>query len=271
MDILNLSIYVYPHIYNDVFRFSINKNHIYVERTDSNDQWWLNLKIKVVDNHTSNSEIITIGRNRRVPLQDIRPLLPNNVFFSTDIKSSDLLINENNNIIIITENVSEYIPQFQSVNNTIILSTTNTNFDEIQKYSKVVDYIILYSGPDCYYYCFEKNIPYIYISLHVSKLFENKNFKFFKFLKNNVSLNLIEKKYIKKYLNNSKKFLKTCTKNDEEFIKLNECLCLFETKQLYKEQIKKFDNVLEKERMLLENEIRSNIQHSLSIILEKVS
>lgn len=34
---------------------------------------------------------------------------------------------------------------------------------------------------------------------------------------------------------------------------------------------KKFDNILEKERMLLENEIRSNIQHSLSIILEKVS
>jgi mannosyltransferase OCH1-like enzyme len=243
-DVLNLSIYVYPHPYNDVFTFLINKNHIYVERTDSTEQWWLNLQIKIVDNNTSDSEIVTIGRARQTPLQNIKPFLPTNVFLSTDITSSDLLINENNNIIIITENVTDYIPRIQTINNTIILAITNTNFDEIQKYSKIVDYIILYTGPDCYYYCFEKNIPYIYISLHISKLIENKNFKFFKFLKNNVSLNLIEKKYIKKYLNNSKKFLKTFTKNDEEFIKLNECLCLFETTKLYKEQIKKFNKIL---------------------------
>lgn len=46
---------------------------------------------------------------------------------------------------------------------------------------------------------------------------------------------------------------------------------MIEDDELYNSIIEKFDNTLEKKRLALEEEMRNNIQHSLQVILEKVS
>lgn len=46
---------------------------------------------------------------------------------------------------------------------------------------------------------------------------------------------------------------------------------VIEDDDLYSNIIKKFDNTLEQKRLKLENEMRENIQHSLQVILEKIT
>jgi len=247
-DILNLSIFVYPHPFPDTFRFLINKNNIYTERSDTHEQWGLNLQIKLINNITSETENITIGRNRCTKLQNVKTLLLDNVYFSNDIKESAIIVNEDNNVIIITEDFLDHIGYIKSntKNCIIILTTTCSNFENIQKYSKLVDYVILYITPDCYYYCFEKNLKYIHMSLHVAELLKNKNFKSFKHFKYNVSTVMIERKNINKYINNCNRFLKTYTLDDKEFIKCNENLCIVDISKLYDLQVFNYNYILSK-------------------------
>lgn len=46
---------------------------------------------------------------------------------------------------------------------------------------------------------------------------------------------------------------------------------VIEDDDLYSEIIKKFDNTLEERRLKLEDEMKKNIQHSLQVILEKIT
>jgi mannosyltransferase OCH1-like enzyme len=245
-NILNLTIFVYPHPFPDTFRFLINKDNIYTERSDTHEQWGLNLQIKVINNITSETENITIGRNRCTKLQNIKPVLPNNVYLSNDIKESNLVINENNNVIIITDEFTEYINYIKSntLNSIVILTTTNSNYDIIHKYSILADYVILYITPDCYYYCFEKNLKYIYMSLHITELLKNKIFNSFKHFKHNISTSMISRKNINKYINNCRRFLKTYTQDDKEFTEFNENLCIVDIPLLYNLQITNYNHVL---------------------------
>ena len=69
--ISNLKIYVYPHPYQDKFKFDIENEKINVIRTDSNEDWWLNLNIRIINDSTSEYKDVNIGREKCVDTKKI--------------------------------------------------------------------------------------------------------------------------------------------------------------------------------------------------------
>jgi hypothetical protein len=53
---------VYPHPYQDSFDFNVNDNILTIRRT-ADQGWWLDLQLKIIDNETSESRVIPIGRH----------------------------------------------------------------------------------------------------------------------------------------------------------------------------------------------------------------
>ena len=225
VNFFNLSIYVYPNNFANTFKFILEDNKIYTERTDSHDQWGLNLKIKIIDTYTSEEENIIIGRERMVDSGKLKVKIPNNVYFTTTFKPSILCLdNDNYNVISITKDLIYMIDDIRRdvPNVKIILNETRSDIDmtELKNNSTKVDFIILYTGTDSNYYCFDKNISNIYIALYISKILENKRFKYFKNLnsQDSVYTTLISSEHLYKYIRMCKKFMKSSTINDREFI-----------------------------------------------------
>jgi len=68
--ISNLKIYVYPHPYQDKFKFEIDNQKINVIRTDSDENWWLDLNIRIINDETSEYKDVNIGRQKCVEMDD---------------------------------------------------------------------------------------------------------------------------------------------------------------------------------------------------------
>ena len=245
VNIANLSVFIYPHPYSDSCNFIINEDSLYLERNGSLNLWTINIDIKLVDNITSNIEYINIGQYRCIFLQNIKPILLKNVFFSGDIKNSDLIFNENSNIIFISPEFISAVNVIRNlIPNSIIILVSTQNTIEIQNMSKIVDYVILYTGAETYYYCIEKNLKEVYISIHVLNLIKDKKFNSFKFLNNYSSYYLIKHENIDRYINFCKIFLKSNNKDINEFINFSENFTDIDFDSFYQAQLLKYNYVL---------------------------
>jgi mannosyltransferase OCH1-like enzyme len=259
VNFLNLSIYVYPHHFLDTFKFIIDGNKIYTERSDSYDQWGLNLKIKIIDTYTSEEEIINVGRERSAKIEKLRLKLPDNVYFTTEFKSSILSLTNENNVITITNDLVHMIDDIKRdvPNVKIILNETRANVDmnELKNNSEKVDFIILYIGTDSNYYCNDKNIRNIFISYYISKILEKKQFKNFKILNSQdfSYKSLISSENIDNYINISKKFLKPSTIDDTEFINFTSNYMSDNIIELYNKTLLKYDYILLKLNEIIYN------------------
>jgi mannosyltransferase OCH1-like enzyme len=259
INFFNLSIYVYPHHFKDTFNFIIDGNYIYTERTDSYEQWGLDLKIKIVDTFTSEQEIIVIGRNRRVKNGKLKVILPDNVYFSRTFNPSILILEKNNTIISITKDLIHMVDDIKrDIDNVkIILNETQSNIDmnELKNNSSKVDFILLYTGIDSYYYCSDKNISNIYTALYISKILENKKFKYFKNLTSQDSIykSLISSQHIDQYMYMCKKFLKPSTVSNLEFINFTSNYANDNIIDLYNEKLRKYNYILLKLNEIIYN------------------
>ena len=248
-EFLNLIAYVYPHHFNNTFKFTFDKQYIYTERTDSRDQWGLNLNVKIIDNITSQQDYINIGRNSRTLLNKVKPILYPNVYLSTSVKDTDINVNVNTTLLCITSldqliNI-DYIRSNIPDSLILLCFSDENNTNDIERFSKLVDYVILYTESICNYYCNEKNLKEAYISLHILNLFRNAKFKFFKFFYNECNLNLVDYKNINKYINHCKRFLKPSIKDTKEFINFCENYYIVDIITLYNSQLSKYQYVLE--------------------------
>jgi hypothetical protein len=115
---------------------------------------------------------------------------------------------------------------------------------EIQNMSKLVDYVILYTSAETYYYCIEKNLKEIYIPIHILTLIKDKKFNSFKFMYNYSSYCFIQHEKIDKYINFCKIFLKSNNKNINEFINFSENFTDIDFDSYYEKQLSKYNYVL---------------------------
>ena len=61
----NYSIFVFPHNNTDTFNFEIeDTNHIKIRRTDKDNGWGMNLRLKIINNNTDIVEILNIGSSQ---------------------------------------------------------------------------------------------------------------------------------------------------------------------------------------------------------------
>ena len=70
--ISNLKIYVYPHQFPDKFKFEIDCEKINVIRTDCDENWWLNLNIRIINDSTSEYKDVNIGRSRCYMVEEMK-------------------------------------------------------------------------------------------------------------------------------------------------------------------------------------------------------
>jgi mannosyltransferase OCH1-like enzyme len=63
--ISNYTVIVFPHHFSDSYNFDIiNNSNIKITRNDSNEGWGQNLKIKLIDNNTNDTKIISVGNSK---------------------------------------------------------------------------------------------------------------------------------------------------------------------------------------------------------------
>ena len=246
----NLLIYVCPHHFQDTFDFFIDDDTIYVERTDKKEGWGLNLIVKIIDTDTSEEEFVVIDRNRTAKIANTRVKLPTNTFLSNKLDSRQILLNTDNVVIIVPYALMYMINDIRRdiANVKIILTDTRKNIDihELDIISKKADYVVLFNGPSCYYYCIDKNLSELYISFIISKFIKNKSFDSFKFLHANDSTydKLIKHEHIYKYYTISNRFIKPVTSDVAEFHNLTANFVECDIIRLYYEKLSQYNDIL---------------------------
>jgi mannosyltransferase OCH1-like enzyme/uncharacterized protein (DUF1919 family) len=209
-------IYVYPHPYQDSYSFNIIGDHTLRVIRSVNEGWWNKLRVKLINNLTSKTYIVDVGRNntgtKDVNLPNIfkSSILPSNVFKSEQLRIEDLklksvvvgvpsVIHVSDNPILefssrsvftSKERYTQTVEQLKSIrekipNSTVILLESSTLTQaEINEMSSLYDYVVLYDDEESYQYCHfnysNKGLGEMYVLCHIcSVLQHNKDFKHF--------------------------------------------------------------------------------------------
>jgi mannosyltransferase OCH1-like enzyme len=226
-------IYVYPHIYNDIFEFTLNSRILTVNRYDGG--WWLDLNIKIINNTSSKEQIVNVGRGQPPKIVLLNDNIfrhesnLSNVFYentvkSDDIKTTDIIIaitsiihvsdfpmgnNEKRSLVSPRDRFTQTIDQINMVRKhipsaTIILLEMSLNLPdiELQELSLLCDYIIRYNSDLSFFYCqkhHNKSLGEMHVMIHLGNIIENKDFKWF--CKLNGRYKFTTKFNIQKFLN----------------------------------------------------------------------
>ena len=201
------SIFVYHHPYPDIFTFRVkSSNTLRIYRTDGG--WWLDLKLYMVNNVTSEKIVCDVGKNS-TNVKDVifennifEQKLPSNVFSSDnipDINTKDIIISIpsvinvceclNRSLISNNDRYNQTLEQLKTIkkyipnSTTILQETSYLQTKQILELSKLCDYIILYNNDNSHYYTHQyiknKGLGELYVLLDISRVIRNKNFKYF--------------------------------------------------------------------------------------------
>lgn len=201
----NLLIFEYPHKYSDAFAYTINDREMTIKRTDKDESWWLDLHVKIVDNISSKSEIIRIGRNTVITPM-ILPTLPPCVYFAESFHPYMLNIPKNSHVVfhtpdslkLHTRSCNEFIICGIISNDDVDDVVGAVDMDAVDAKNAVVggldaDLILLYT---CYKSRFIKNNnPDTHVIQAMLSLINRVNFETFKIMNSNnrIPQNLLSK------------------------------------------------------------------------------
>lgn len=169
----NLTISVYPNPYVDTFNFYADRDELTIERSDCHDFWHYNLRLKILNNQTSQYKCCDLGMNRTLNL-DHSPFLlelPNsNIYLSSADKSPSFDIPYNSSNIVITTK-----PEYRKTddNEVVILCQSEWATPSEINY----DYLVLFTGADAAYHCHEKDTrsKHIYMAEKILSMLKSYN------------------------------------------------------------------------------------------------
>jgi uncharacterized protein (DUF1919 family) len=205
-------IFVYPHEYNDVFSFRLQEDCLKIIRS-YNEGWWLDLKLKIINDSTSDIITANVGRHhcgvKEIILDGVfKRDFPGNVFHSSSVNSDDLqitseiviivpsviyvstnpLYGEQSRSLISPENrylqtidqlksIRDKIPSCQIIVQEASICLTS---QEIVELSNLCDYLILYTDDESFFYVHQnflnKGLGELYMVHNICSLLQSKQF-----------------------------------------------------------------------------------------------
>ena len=205
----NLTISVYPNPYVDTFHFYADRDELTIERSDCHDFWHFNLRLKILNNQTSQYKCFDVGMDRTMNLSS-SPFsldLPKNRIYLSSDKFPSFDIPSNSNIVITTQ--AEY--QREDENEVVILC--QSEWPTRSEITLFYDYLVLFTGSDAAYHCHEKDTRTKHLHMAetiLNMLKSHQEYKTIKFiLTNNDECNMIiPQKNVNHFYSNLLKLIK---------------------------------------------------------------
>lgn len=207
------TIYVYPHPFQDIFEFALNSRILTVSRVEA---WGLDLYIKIIDNESSETVNLKIGRNgstKKLVLlessmfvgnENLENVMLENTVKPENINVTDIVIaitsvihvssnpmghNEKRSLVSPSDRFTQTIEQIYMVkqlvpNATIILLESSKNMPsaELKELANLCHYVILYNSPTTNLYNHthpNKSLGEIWSMVHLGNIIQDKDFKWF--------------------------------------------------------------------------------------------